>query len=485
MNRQIRMVGLAVLVMFGALFVNLNWIQILSAERLANDPANTRVLLREHSIARGAILSADLSVLAQSRPTPKEALKFLRVYDTGALFGHVTGFYSVRFGRTGLESEYNDSLIGKGGVLTIQDLDDRLSGGRRGDDVVISINSIVQKAAAESLGARRGAVVALDPITGQVLAMYSSPTFDPNPLSQHSQSIQGEIWTALNADTNKPLLNRATSATYAPGSTFKLITAAAAIENGKGSETSFPPAKSYQPPQTDKSIGNFGGSTCGGNMAEALRTSCNVYFARLGAELPEGVLEKTARSFGFGEVPDIDTAAAASKLPSTSALRSPAFAAQSAIGQFDVAATPLSMAIVASVIANRGALVATRLGAEVRDARGAVLTKTRSIVLRQAIDPETAATLTRMMIEVVKSGTGKAAAISGIEVAGKTGTAQAGVQGERSLAWFVGFAPASGPRIAIAVLVESDEDSSNETGGRIAAPIAKKLIETHRTAARW
>lgn len=484
MNRQIRMVGLAVLVMFGALFVNLNWIQIFSAQRLANNPANTRVLLREHSIARGAILSADLSVLAQSQPTPKEALKFLRVYDTGPLFGHVTGFYSVRFGRTGLESKYNDSLIGKGGVLTIQDLDDRLSGGRRGDDVVISINSIVQRAAAEALGARRGAVVALDPITGQVLAMYSSPTFDPNSLSQHSQSAQGEVWTALNADANKPLLNRATSATYAPGSTFKLITAAAAIENGKG-DVSFPPAKSYQPPQTDKSIGNFGGSTCGGNMAEALRTSCNVYFARLGAELPTGVLEETARSFGFGEVPDIDMVATASKLPAASALRSPAFAAQSAIGQFDVAATPLQMAIVASVIANRGALVASRLGAEIRETSGEGLTKTRSEVLRQTIKTETAATLTAMMVEVVKSGTGTAAAISGIEVAGKTGTAQAGVQGERSFVWFVGFAPASGPRIAIAVLVESEEDSSNETGGRIAAPIAKKLIETHRAAARW
>ena len=485
MNRQIRAVGLTVLVMFGALFLNLSWIQIVRAQRLANNPANARVLLREHSIARGAILSADAQVLAQSKPTPNEALKFLRVYDTGPLFGHVTGFYSVRFGRTSLESKYNDSLIGKGGALTIQDLDDRLTDGQRGDDIVISINSIVQKAAAESLGARRGAVVALDPITGQVLAMYSSPSYDPNALSQHSGPLQEETWTALNADANKPLLNRATSATYAPGSTFKLITAAAALENGKGPETSFPPVKEYQPPQTDKSIGNFGGSTCGGNMAEALRISCNVYFARLGAELPQGALEKTARSFGFGEVPDVDTVAAASKLPSTSALGSPAFAAQSAIGQFDVAATPLQMAIVASVIANRGTLVATRLVAEVRDARGAVLTKTRSNVLREAIDPDTAAILTQMMIEVVKSGTGKAAAISGIEVAGKTGTAQTGVQGTRSFAWFVGFAPAVGPRIAVAILVEGDEDSSNETGGRIAAPIAKKLIEAHRTAAKW
>ncbi|MGH2767933.1 MAG: penicillin-binding protein 2, partial [Actinomycetota bacterium] len=208
MNRQIRAVAFAVLLLFGLIFLKLNWIQLVQAEELANHPANIRLVLKEHSIERGAILSADRVTLAQSQPTPTEGLKFLRTYPTRPLFAHVTGYYSIVFGRAGLERSYNSALTGGGGVLTMQDLGDRLlSRGERGDTVVLSIHSKVQEAAAKALGARRGAVVAVDPLTGDVLANVSSPSFDPDQLSSHDAKAIRATWEALQADPNKPLLN--------------------------------------------------------------------------------------------------------------------------------------------------------------------------------------------------------------------------------------------------------------------------------------
>lgn len=486
MNKQIRRVAFAVLIMFGAVFLKLTWIQLVRAEELATHPSNTRLLLKEYAIARGAILTSDNQILAQSKKTPDGELKYLRVYDQGPLFAHITGYYSVRYGRTGVERAFNKELVGKGGVITIQDLGDRLtSEGERGDDVVLSIDSRMQQAATQALGDRRGAVVALEPSTGKVIAMYASPTFDPNPLSQHAAEGQKQAWQSLNADPIRPLLSRATGSIYAPGSTFKLVTAAAALESGRGVDTSYPDAKEYTPPQTDKPIRNFGGSTCGGDMAESLKVSCNTYFARLGAELPKGALEKTARAFGFGERPPLETSVAVSKLPTEQQLKSPAFAAQSAIGQFDVAATPLQMALVAAGIANGGQVPEPRLVSEVRDARGKVIDETSSKIWRQAVSPQTAEALKQMMIAVVNDGTGRGAVIPGVSVAGKTGTAQVGATGEANLAWFVAFAPADSPKIAIAVVIEGAGDPRNETGGRLAAPIAKKVLEAHRGVGGW
>ena len=486
MNTQIRRVAFAVLLMFAAVFLKLNWIQLVRAEELANHPSNTRLLLKEYAIARGAILTSDNQILAQSKKTPQGELKYLRLYEQGPLFAHITGYYSVRFGRTGIERAFNSELVGKGGVITIQDLGDRLtSEGERGDDVVLSIDSRMQQAAAQALGSRRGAVVALEPSSGRIIAMYSSPNFDPNPLSQHSADGQKQAWQSLNADAAKPLLSRATGSIYAPGSTFKLVTAAAALESGRGPDTTFGDAKEYLPPQTDKPMGNFGGSTCGGDMAQALKVSCNTYFARLGAELPRGALEKTARAFGFGERPPLETTVAASRLPTGEQLKSPAFAAQSAIGQFDVAATPLQMALVAAGIGNGGNVPEPRLVIEVRDSRGKVIDQVDSKIWRQAVSSQTADTLKQMMIAVVEDGTGQAAAIGGVAIAGKTGTAQVGATGEDNLAWFVAFAPADSPKIALAVVVEGAGDPRSETGGRLAAPIAKKVLEAHRGVAGW
>ncbi|MDQ4148605.1 MAG: penicillin-binding transpeptidase domain-containing protein [Actinomycetota bacterium] len=486
MNKQIRAVAFTLLLMFGAVFLNLNWIQLVRAESLANHPRNTRLLLKEYALERGAILSAERQILAQSIPTPNETLKSLRTYPTRELFGHEVGYYSLRFGRDGLERTYNRQLTGRGGVVTMQDLGDRLLGeGQKGDTLVLSIDSRVQRAAMDALGGRKGAVVALEPSTGQILAMAAQPSFDPNPLSQHSSRGQEEAWTRLQNDPNRPMLNRATNATYPPGSTFKLITAAAALRSGMSTNTSFPASAGYQAPQTDRVIRNFGGGTCGGDMVEAMTVSCNAYFARLGAELPRGALEETAKAFGFTEPPPLDIRASASKLPTSEQLASPAFAALSSIGQFNVAAAPLQMALVAAGIANGGKVPVPRLVRQIEDARGGVVEQSRGEVWKDAISPDIAATLTQMMIGVVEGGTATRAAIPGVRVAAKTGTAQAGATGDDTLSWTVAFAPADSPRIAVAVAVESAESAANETGGRIAAPIVKTVLEAHRAVARW
>ena len=489
MNKQIRRVAYGVLIMFLVLFLNLSWIQLVRAEKLANDPNNTRLLLKEYAIERGAILSEDgRQTLAASKPTPDEGLKFLREYPQGPLFAQITGYYSIRYGRTALEQRYNQELTGQGGVITMQDLGDRLfSGKEKGDNLLLSVDTRLQKVAFDALTAtgRRGAAVALDPKTGEVLALVSVPSFDPNPLSQHDSKGQETSYKALIQDPSKSGLNRATSATFPPGSTMKLVTAAAALENGMGIETSYPSAKNYQPPQTDKPIGNFGGNSCGGDMSEALKVSCNSYFAHLGADLPEGAFEKTAKAFGFTSVPPFDLRSVASRLPSTTQLRSPAFAAQSAIGQFNVAATPLQMALVASAIANEGKVPTPHVVRQIEDSRGAVVKKLPAETWNQAISAETAAALKRMMIEVVEAGTGRAARLEGVQVAGKTGTAQVGLEGADTDAWFVCFAPADSPKIALAIVVEGAGDPKNETGGRLAAPIAKKILEASRSVLSW
>lgn len=486
MNRQIRALGFTVLLLFGVLFANLSWLQLVRAESLANHQANTRLLLKEYALERGAIRTVNGDTVAISEPTPDRELQSLRVYPRAPLFAHLTGYYSVRFGRAGLEHTYNNELVGKGGVVTMQDLGDRLLGrGRKGDTLVLSIDTAVQQAAFDALGNRKGAIVALDPLSGQILAMVSTPSFDPNDLSQHSAEGQAQAWERLNEDPDRPLMNRGAREIYPPGSTFKVITAAAALENGIGPDTTMPAVNGYQAPQTSRVIRNFGGGTCGGTMHDAMRVSCNTYFAQLAAEMPSGILEDTARAFGFTETPPLDIGAVASRLPDDEELRSPAFRALSSIGQFSVASSPLQMALVAAGIANDGNVPAPKLVKQVEDARGAVVQQTSPEIWKRAVSPGTATILKQMMVDVTARGTAQAAAIPGVEVAAKTGTAQTGETGEDTLAWTIAFAPADAPRIAIAVMVEGSGPGGNETGGRVAAPMVRQVLQAHRGVAGW
>jgi peptidoglycan glycosyltransferase len=486
MNRYIRRVSFGLLLLFVVVLINLSLIQLINAETIANDNANQRVLLKEYSIERGPIVSEDGVVIAESLPTPDEQLRFLRRYPRPE-FAHITGFYSFIFGRGGLELSYNENLTGRGGVITMQDLGDSLTqGGRKGDSVAISVDSTVQKAAVEALGDKKGAVAAVDPTNGQVLAMASYPTYDPNVISSHNPRDIRNNWQALQSDPNKPMLLRAIKETYPPGSTFKVVTAAAAMEHGIPAETAFPTATEFQPPQTERKIRNFGNGRCGGNMAEALRVSCNIYFAQIGAQLTGEDFAETARDFGFDSIPPLDVRPARSRMPSEIDLDSPAFRAQAAIGQFEVAATPLQMALVAAAVANRGEIYQPAFLKEVRDVRQAVEETNKPEVWKEAMSPETAEKLKAMMIDVVARGTGRNAQIPGVEVGGKTGTAQAGQEGVAPHAWFIAFAGVDTPRIAVAVVIENGGDLGNEaTGGRLAAPVAKAVIEAHRSAAKW
>ncbi|HEU5004295.1 MAG TPA: penicillin-binding protein 2 [Actinomycetota bacterium] len=489
MNRQIRIIALIFLALFGAVFINLNWVQLVNAGKLANNRANIRVTLRAYATERGPILTADNAEVAVSSPTPNDQYKWLRTYPLGPSYAQVTGYFSLVYGNSELESTENDKLTGSGGKLTMQSLSDQLLGNKTvGDTVVLNINNKLQQVATQALGAKKGAVVALDPNTGAILAMVSSPSYDPTLLSSHDTTSIENTWKVLQGNADKPMLNRATNQAYPPGSTFKVITAVAALQNGLGTNTTYAPVNQFLPAQTSNPIKNFGGETCGGDMTAAFTVSCNAYFAKLGDALPAGALASTAKAFGFDSNPPLEIPADASRIASDADLSSPAFTAQSAIGQYNDAATPLQMALVAAAVANKGTIMTPRLVKEVLDHQGNVIDQPKPAPWKtNVMSQQTAATMTQMMENVVNSpqGTGTAAKIPNVTVAGKTGTAQ-NATGAAPHAWFIAFAPAEAPQIAVAVLVENGGNlGSDATGGLVSAPIAKTIIQTDQQIAGW
>jgi penicillin-binding protein A len=490
-ERQIRRLGVALLVLFAIVFAQVNYIQVLAADRIANDPANAkRQLIAEYQVDRGSILAADgTTVLASSRKSAGD-LRFQRVYQQGPLYAHLTGFYSFVFGRSELEQSFNDFLAGDAAELLPQTLTDLILGRpKQGATIVTTVDPDVQEAAEAAAAAEPGdvAIAAIDPSTGDLLALVAEPTYDPNLLSSQDPAVVRQSWDALNADPDKPLVSRASDELFPPGSTFKLVTASAALESGFGSDSLWPNPNELDLPLTDETIQNFGGGTCSGGsqitLADALRQSCNVVFGEIGLELGAEALAEQARLYGFtaeaGEdlVPfDIPWVSGVFPAPETFEQREPAVAI-SAIGQQDVAANPLQMALVAAAIANDGVLMQPRLVTEARDPSGRVIATFEPMEFSRPLSPANAAALTQMMVAVVAAGTGTAAQIAGVTVAGKTGTAQHG-EGEDPHAWFVSFAPAETPAVAVAVIVlDGGSLGSEATGGQVAAPIAKAVIE--------
>jgi len=491
MDRQIRKLGIALLALFLIAFAQVNYIQVFAADRIAEDPANAqRQLIAEYKIDRGSILAADgTTVLASSRRSAG-ALRFQRRYPLGELYAHETGFYSFVFGRTELEQSYNDFLIGDAAELLPQTLTDLILGRpKRGATIVTTLVPEIQEAAAAAALAEAGdvAIAAIDPATGDVLALVSEPSYDPNLLASQDPKVVRGSWDELNADPEKPLLSRASDELFPPGSTFKLVTASAALENGFGPESLWPNPNELDLPLTDATIENFGGSTCSGGsqitLADALRQSCNVVFGAVGLELGAERLAEQARAYGFtaeaGEdlVPfDIPWTSGVFPAPETFEGRDPAVAI-SAIGQQDVSANPLQMALVGAAIGNEGVEMQPRLVTEARDPSGRVIAEFGPREFSRPLSAENAAALTQMMVGVVEAGTGTAAQIPGVSVAGKTGTAQHGDE-EDPHAWFVCFAPAEAPRIAVAVIVlDGGSLGSEATGGQVAAPIARAVLE--------
>ena len=491
MDRQIRRLGLGLLVLFGVLFAQINYIQVVAADRIANNPANAyRQLKAEYQVDRGSILAADgRTVLALSRRSSGD-LKYQRRYPEGERYGHITGFYSFVYGKRELESTFNDYVNGDAAELLPQTLTDMVLGrDKRGATIVTTIEPNLQAAAEQALGSQPGGVVAIDPETGDVLALVANPTYDPNSLSAQDGKEVRAAWDELNDDPDQPLLSRASDELFPPGSTFKLVTASAALENGYGPDSTWPNPSELDLPLTDLTLSNFGGEHCAGGaaeitLAEALTESCNVTFGEIGLELGPERLAEQARLYGFtpeaGNVSipfDIPWVAGVFPDAETFEGRDPAVAL-SAIGQQDVLANPLQMALVAGAIGNGGSLMRPRLVSEIRDPSGQVIETFDPEEWSQPLSPANAAALTQMMVSVVSSGTGTAAQIAGVEVAGKTGTAQHG-EGEAPHVWFTSFAPAQDPQVAVAVVVLDGGSlrSTEATGGAVAAPIAREVLE--------
>ena len=475
MSTRITRLATVALLLFGALFVNLNLITVVQSDDLANHPANRRVIIREYQIERGPIVVGEEAV-ARSIETEGE-LRYLREYPDGELYAHLTGYYSFILQRAGLEAALNEQLTGRPTEVVAQNLGELIGArDRAGNAVELTISQAGQQAAREALAGREGAVVAIDPVAGAVLVSYANPTYDPGPLSSHSAAEVREAWDRLRDDPDRPLVDRVTRETYPPGSVFKLITTAAALERGLEPTTTFPDEAVYDVPQTTADIGNFGGGPCGDgveiDLSNALRVSCNTVFARIAVDLGDRILIEQAEAFGFNRSPPYELDVVRSAIPQQ--LDVPA-TAQSAIGQRDVRATPMQMALVAGAIATDGQLMRPHVVARIRDPSGRQLSGpdagpwTHGTLDGRAVSPRTAQQLQAMMVDVVTSGTGREAAIDGVRVGGKTGTAQGSGTPD---VWFVGFAD---DQVAIAVVLpDAGEDA---TGGRLAAPVARTVLE--------
>ena len=483
MNSPIRKVAAGCLLLCFALLANVTFVQAFQSNQLNEREGNRRVLIDEYSRERGPILIGEPPVaIAESTPVEGE-LGYLRQYPEPKRYAHITGFYSFFFGREGIERTQNDVLSGSADRWFFRRLIDMVTGEQpRGGGVALTINPAAQEAAWSALGDNKGAVVAIEPSTGAILAMVSKPSYDPNPLASHDIPTQQEAWEQLNADEDKPLSNRAAAEILPPGSVFKLVTSAAALENGFEPDSVVPGPAEYDLPQSTRTIPNYSGQSCGPNnettITNALRISCNTAFAWLGNELGADVMLDQAERFGFNSIPlaNGDIRSVPSNFPTDP---NPPQLAQSAIGQFDVRATPLQIAMVSAAIANRGQLMNPYLVDELRGPDLVrVLEVTEPEVISQAVSAETARQLTEMMVEVVDNGTGTPAQMDGIQVAGKTGTAQSG-RDDPPYAWFTSFAPADNPQVAVAVVIEEAPDTARDdiAGGRLAAPVAKAVME--------
>ena len=480
MTRSIRRLGVALIVLYGALFVQLNIVQVLRAEEYNDNPENTRDIVRDFSRPRGAIISADGTILARSIEVGGR-FERQREYPTGDLFGPITGWFSFNAGADGVEKEYNDELAGRTAAASVEDVADLFVDEDRTGDVVLSMHTAVQQVARDALGDRRGSVVALDPRDGSILALWSNPSFDPNPLSSVDQDLARDSRNLLLSDPRKPLLARSYRETFFPGSTFKIVTGSAGLESGEVTATSpvYPIRSGFVPPGTRAPIRNFGGGSCGGDLMRGLEVSCNTVFAQMAYDIGGDALVGTAEGFGFNDAPPIDLPQAAPSPIGTvdNFNDNGPVLSQTGIGQNDVTTTPLQMAMAAGAIANGGVVMRPHVMAEVRDDEGDVVRAFRSRPWRTALAPPEAATMRDAMINVVTNGTAGRLEVPGVPTAGKTGTAQVGTTSDLSHTWIVGFAPADAPRVAIAVIVENVPGGGNEaTGGRVAAPIGQQVL---------
>ena len=471
MNGPITRLYLVVIVLFAVLIGFTSYWTVFGAESLRDNSKNRRELLEQQRIRRGVIRAGDSTLLARSLRRPDDT--FTRTYPEDRLFAHAVGYSFTRFGRAGLEQSRNDSLSGTTNELGT--IFDRLSGGEpEGDDVRTTLDPGAQRAAIQALNGRKGAVVALDPQTGAIKVMASVPDYDPNDLAQPG------AFTRLNRDQDAPLLNRTTQSGYPPGSTFKVVTAIAAMDSGEYTPDSTISGKNLKPisgvPLRNFNNENFGQIT----LTDALTHSVNTAWAEVGEELGKRTMAKYMNLLGFNEQVRVD-------LPPDERRASGEFAngrllrptsprvdvGRMAIGQDKLNVTPLQMAMVPAAVANGGRLMEPHLTDRIVDRDGRTVDRIQPREMAQVMSGEAAGEVADMMGKVVEEGTGTAAALEGISVGGKTGTAEVDRPCGPNQAWFIAFAPRHDPKVAIATTVEC----TSGTGGDTAAPIAKQVMQ--------
>jgi len=484
MNTSLRRVAMTFMALIVLLLANATFTQVFSADGLRSDPRNQRVLLDEYSRQRGQI-SAGGQLLAYSVSTGGR-FRFLRVYPEPEVYAPITGFYSLRYSSTGLERAEDTILNGSDQRLLVRRLADFFTGrDPRGGNVETTIRPAVQQAAWQAMQTGcgdkpcKGAVVAVEPATGRILAMVSSPSYDPNRLASHDLDEQAAAWVQLRDDPQEPLLNRAVAETFPPGSTFKVITTAAALANGARPDTELTAAPRVPLPDSTVTLSNFGGQPCGEHptvtLREAFARSCNTAFVHLGTETGAAALKNTAQAFGFDVAPEpIPLQVAESTV---GPIVDDAALAMSAIGQRDVAVTPLQNAMIAATIANQGVMMRPYLVESLRGPDLSIVGTTTPVEERRAVSPQVAATLTDLMVGAEQM-TQQEGAIAGVQIASKTGTAEHGTDPRNTPphAWYIAFAPARAPKVAVAVLVENGGDRLSATGGALAAPIGRATI---------
>lgn len=483
MNKPIRSVAIFCMLLFVALMLNATYLQYYKSSGYNESSLNRRVINAAYSRERGAIVVGRGDAIASSEPVDDQ-YEFLRTYPQPFKYAHVTGFFS-RDTVTGLEKTQNAVLAGDDPRLFVTRLVDLVNNASpKGGQVQLTLDPDAQTAAYDALVDRFGknveaSVVALEPSTGKLLAMVSTPTYNPNLLATHDYNAYADAYERLSGADDDPLLNRAIQTRLPPGSTFKIVTAAAAIESGRydGADSQVPGGSTYQLPQSTSTIDN-GGRSCGTDRIEmtlAMEQSCNTTFLALADELGNDAMAEQAEKFGFNSTYLEDlTPQAESVYPRTDER---SFNALTGIGQWDVAATPLQMAMVVAGIANDGVVKKPYLVDEVLSPDLETLDKTDDSDLSQAVSASTADEITEMLVNTVDRGTASPAAIPGVEVAGKTGTAE-NCDDCTNYAWFVGFAPADDPQVAVAVMIQKADISPNDiAGGQLGGPIAKAVME--------
>lgn len=452
-------------VLFAMLIVSLTWFELRGKASIMGNAFNKRLIAAEEEVIRGSIFDRNGEILAETRTSENTRI---RNYPQKRLYAHIIGYHSGIYGKTLLEAKYNSELLGKGNLELFQHFQNMLSKEEpRGYQLRLTISHPLQEIARAELGDRHGAVVALNPKTGEILAMVSTPDYNPNA------STLEENWKTLIENKDSPLLPRATMGLYPPGSTFKIVTAAAAVEKGKDDYVTRDQGSTVIDGMTFTNAGNRENGEI--DLQQAFTVSSNVYFAELSQELGASTLIDKARDAGVTQSFPFDLPRSVSRIGDGGMGKTELSA--TGIGQGKLLVSPLQMAMVAAGVANKGDIMQPYVVKAVEEVDGKVLRSEKPDVLYRMMAPETAARLTEMMVRVVEEGTGTRAQISNVKVAGKTGTAQNERSSEGASAdhaWFVGFAPADDPQIAVAVLLEY----RGEGGGRAAAPVAARVMSS-------